>query len=347
MTELSDKVRGRYWDALARGDRPGAVAVAVEQLDLGLGPAQLFAALVCPAQLEVGRQWAANRWGVAREHVATSISEDVVAALAARAEIDERRGQVVVTCVEGEWHALPARIFAEALRLHGWRVSYLGASVPTAHLAAHLHDVGPDLTALSCSVSTSLPRARRMIEASRGAGIPVLVGGRGFGRDGRWAERLGATGWAPDPAAAIALVESPGWPSYTDPAPPLDHPDDAHLQVQGHRAQLVEQAIKALGCRFPAAAAYDEEQRARTVEDLEHILDFLAAALFVDDVALFTEFITWLGQILQAREVPVVAAQLGLDALGAALPTSLERAHDFLAHGTATLQMREGPPPSG
>lgn len=340
MTVLTDDVRGRYWDALARGDRFSAVALAVEQLDRGLGPAQLFAELICPAQLEVGRQWAANAWGVAREHVATSISEDVVAALAARARIEERRGQVVVTCVEGEWHSLPARIFSEALRLDGWRVSYLGASVPTPHLTAHLHDLGPDLTALSCSVSTSLHRARRMIEASRGAGIPVIVGGSGFGRDGRYARALGANGWAPDPATAIALIDDPAWPSYTDPAPPLNHPDDAHLQVQENRTQLVEQGVKELEVRFPAMGAYDDEQRDRTVEDLEHILDFLATALFVDDVTLFTDFITWLGQILEARGVPIRAAQLGLDALGAALPP-LQRAHDFLAAGTATLRSLE------
>jgi methanogenic corrinoid protein MtbC1 len=334
---VSEEVRRRYWDALSRGDRSGAVSVAVEQLDAGIGPAQLFAELICPAQLEVGRHWAANQWGVAREHVATSISEDVVATLAARANIEERRGQVVVTCVEGEWHALPARIFSEALRLDGWRVSYLGASVPTAHLAAHLHDLGPDLTALSCSVSTSLHRARRMIEASRGAGIPVIVGGSGFGRDGRWASLLGANGWAPDPAAALALINDPAWPAYTDPAPPLDHPDDAHEKVHDQRTQLVEQAMIELTARFPAIAAYDDEQRTRTVEDMEHILDFLATALFVDDVALFTEFTDWLGQILSARGVPVRAAQLGLEALGAVLPP-LRRAHDFLAHGTATLQ---------
>lgn len=339
MTDaLTDRTRREYWEALERGDRSGAVALAMAQLDLGHGAVRIFDELVRPAQLEVGRQWAANTWGVAREHVATSISEDVVAALAARARVEERRGEVVVTCVEGEWHSLPARIFAETLRLDGWRVSYLGASVPTAHLTAHLHDLGPDLTALSCSVSTSLHRARRMIEASRGAGIPVIAGGRGFGTDGRWALRLGANGWAPDPAAAIELITGPDWPTYTDPAPPLLHPDEAHVLIREQRSALVEQAMKELAGAFPAVEAYDDEQRNRTVEDLEHILEFLAAALFVDDVGLFADFIGWLGEILVPRGVPLTAARAGLAALGAALPPSLERAHDFLAQGTAVLQ---------
>ena len=335
---VPDDVRQRYWEALERGDRSAAVAIAIAQLDAGLGPAQLFAELVCPAQLEVGRQWAANSWGVAREHVATSISEDVVSTLAARAPVQEHRGRAVVTCVEGEWHALPARIFAETLRLDGWRVSYLGASVPTAHLAAHLHDLGPDLTALSCSVSTSLHRARRMIEASRGAGIPVIAGGRGFGSDGRWARALGANAWAPDPAAALTQINDPSWPSYTDPAPPLAHPDTAHVLLREERAELIEAALKELARRFPAAASYDEERRNRTVEDLAHILDFLTTALYLDDVALFTDFVDWLGQILSARGVPLIAAQSGLEALDAVLPYALRRAHDFVQHGSKALQ---------
>src|SRR3712207_7094162 len=40
------------------------------------------------------------------------------------------RGHVVVACLDGEWHALAARIVAEVLRVHGWRVTFLGASVP-------------------------------------------------------------------------------------------------------------------------------------------------------------------------------------------------------------------------
>jgi methanogenic corrinoid protein MtbC1 len=330
-------VRGTYWDALARGDRAAAVGIAVAQLDSGVDVVTLFDDLVRPAQLEVGRMWADNTWGVAREHVATSISEDVVAALASRARVEETRGEIVVTCVEGEWHSLPARIFAETFRLAGWRVSYLGASVPTVHLTAHLHDIGPDLTALSCSVSTSLPRARRMIEASRGAGIPVLAGGRGFGAGGVWAETLGANGWAPDPVAAMALIEDPGWPSYTDAAPPLVHPDAAYEELRVNRADLVERATKEFTSRFPAVAGYTEEQTARTVEDFGHIVDFLATALYLDDVDLFTEFVGWLGQILTARGVPLAALQAGLSALGEVLPDDLDRAQEFLARGLKAL----------
>jgi hypothetical protein len=172
-----------------------------------------------------------------------------------------------------------------------------------------------------------------MIEASRGAGIPVLAGGRGFGADGRWAYALGANGWAPDPAAALTLIEGDSWTSYTDPPPPLRHPDEAHVQVRDQRGLLVEQALKELTRRFPPVLDYDEEKHHRTVEDLGHILDFLATALYLDDVSLFTDFVEWLRQILAARGVPPAAVDLGLDAIDVAVPYAMRRAHEFIGLG--------------
>jgi hypothetical protein len=65
-------------------------------------------------------------------------------------------------------------------------------------------------------------------------------------------------------------------------------------------------------------------QRERTAEDLAHIVDFLATALYVDDLELFTGFLTWTADILQARHVPPHSLVSGLDALA-------EQLHDFPA----------------
>lgn len=325
-----------YWDALTRGDRAAAIAAARRAREAGASIEHVLTDLVCAAQLEVGRRWAANEWSVAQEHAATSISEDVLAVLAADIGAAER-GTAVVTCAEGEWHALPARVLSETLRLAGWRVQYLGASIPTSHLAQQLHDVGPDVIAVSCSVSTSLPRVRRMIEASRESGIPVIVGGRGFGPDGRWATVLGANAWAPSAGAAVEVLDDPAWPAFTDAAPPVPVPDDAMERLAAMRAELVERSYKELAEMFPPIADYTQHQIDRTVEDLGFILDFLGAALYVDDPTLFSDFAVWLGEILVPRGVPLAAARLGMEAIDRVLP-ELPRARRFLAAGIAELQ---------
>ena len=175
-----------------------------------------------------------------------------------------------------------------------------------------------------------------MIEASRDAGVPVIVGGRGFGVCGEYARSLGANGLAPNAKAAIALLDGGEWPSFTDPAPPVLHPDDDYAELSNRSRAVVDGSMAWLFERFPPMAAYDDMQLDRTTEDLAHIVDFAAAALFIDDVSLFTEFVGWLADILVPREVPVAAARLGLEAVREQVP-DLARARRFLTAGIDAL----------
>ncbi|MDQ1673225.1 MAG: hypothetical protein QOC98_1787 [Frankiaceae bacterium] len=327
-TELTD-LFPRYWNALASVDRSAAIGVAFEAVEIGHDVSSVLTGLVARGQIEVGRCWAANEWNIAQEHAATSVSEEVVAALGTRLHTRPHRGIVVVSCVEGEWHALPAKLLAETLRGAGWDVRYLGASLPAAHLSQFIHDVGPDVVALSCSIPTSLPRARGMIEAARDGGVPVIAGGRGFGSDASRAQRLGANGWAPTAPTAARMLGSPDWPRFTERAPALDQVDDAAEVLWAATGRLTQLAETELRRHFAGMADYDEQAVARTREDLAHIVGFLAAALYVDESALFEEFVAWLDALLVAREVPEEVVRIGLDALAAVLPP-LPRAVAFL-----------------
>lgn len=63
---------------------------------------------------------------------------------------------------------------------------------------------------------------------------------------------------------------------------------------------------------YPPMAAYRDDQLDATADDLGHIVDFLAAALYVDDAPVFTEFVGWTGGVLAARGVPPEALGVGL-----------------------------------
>lgn len=331
----------RYWHALSAGDSRAAVGVVVDAFDAGAPLPDLLEDVVCAAQAEVGMRWAANEWNVAQEHRATSISEEAVAALSARADDGSAatRGELVITCADGEFHSLPSRVLAATLRHAGWRVTYLGASVPTRHLSALLHDVGPDATLLSCALPLRFFRAREVIEASRAVGVPVLVGGRGFGPSGRWGLTLGADGWAPDSRSTVrGLADGTAVPPFTDPAPPLPVPDDALLRLRADRRAIADTAMKQMTAQLPDVARYDERQRTRTEEDVDFILDYLAAALYVDDIEVFTDFVGWLTPLLAARGVPPGTLAAGIDIVAAAVTEfcgELPRAAAVLAAGRA------------
>lgn len=339
IRELADGL----WNAVAAGDEHTATDVVLRALDDGLDPESVLLDVIATVQGRVGEEWAANRISVAQEHAATAINERAVTALALHSTTARRtpcRGRITVACVDGEWHALPARLLAEVLKLRGWRVDYLGAQVPAPHLISHLHTTKADAVALSSSIATRLPTAHAAITACQAIGVPVLVGGAAFGSDGRYARLLGAEAWAPDArAAADRLAEGPLPRPRTDHQQLEDLPhlvDQEYTLVARSSASLVRAVFLALLDAFPAVQAYDDMQRERTAEDLAQIVEFLAAALYLGDEVLFTRFIIWTDRILRARNVHTQSLPPALDLLARELK-DFPRASRILRRGIEAL----------
>ena len=286
----TDSVRADYLDRLAASDEEGAVTVALAALDAGLDVETVLLDVLAEAQREVGERWAAGAWTVVQEHIATHISERVVSAVSRHRPPPRPSGvgSIAVACLDGEWHGLPARLLAEVLARYGWAVTFLGSSVPAGQMAAHLHEAGPDVVAVSSSLPSRLPAARRMVEACHASGTPVLAGGAAFGPDGRWARAVGADGWAPDARAAAALLDEFSFRDDGGGARVDDSSRDEQSVLQARRGELVAGMTTALG------RTSDDEQLA---DDLGHLVDFLAAAVYVDDPGLLANFVRWVGTV--------------------------------------------------
>ncbi|KXK59020.1 cobalamin-binding protein [Micromonospora rosaria] len=300
-----------YLGCLERADQHGATALALGLVDAGRSVADVLVDLVAAAQREVGRRWLTGRWSVAQEHAATHVSELVVTAVAARTRTPGHRGHVVVACVEGEWHALAARIVAEVVRAAGWRVSFLGASVPARHLVSYLHQTGPDAVLMSCVQPNRLVRAARMVQACRSAGVPVIAGGPGFGPDGRWAPAVGAAAWGGSARDAAHLLERHRHPDGGS-HPPAPADGDEYVAVLRRRREVVELTLRALN---PPEDRVDD-----VATGVAHLLDALAAAIRVGDPQLLVDFATW--------QVTALTARSGQPAV---LDTVLERCAALLA----------------
>jgi methanogenic corrinoid protein MtbC1 len=167
--------------------------------------------VIQPSMYEVGACWERGEISVAQEHLATSISSRVMAALYPRFVLGKQtKGRAVVTTVADEFHELGAWMVADLLALDGWNVSCLGANTPTGDLLDMLTRLGPDLVALSSAMPFNLIRVHEVIEAIRAGKemerIRIMVGGRIF-RDMTDLWRIvGADGWAPDAHEARLLA---------------------------------------------------------------------------------------------------------------------------------------------
>jgi len=200
VTPALAQLRDCYLRAQLAGDRREAVRLLVEDgLGAGAQVEELQTHVIRAAQAEIGRLWQLNRVSIAQEHMATAISQLSLAALFERATPRASHAKtVLLACVEGELHDLPARMVADVLELDGFDVRYLGANVPTEDLVAVARAEQPDLIGLSVTMSFNLPALRTAVARVRAAfERPIFIGGH-------------ATGWSPGLAGELDVAEAGG-----------------------------------------------------------------------------------------------------------------------------------------
>lgn len=163
------------------------------------------------------------------------------------------------------------------------------------------------MVALSSSIATRLPVAHATMTACQATGVPVMVGGAAFGVDGVYARRFGANAWAADARSAADMLLSQTIQPPSAPHQPVDDlphlADQEYTLVTRSARDLVRSVYRGLEERVPAMGSYTDQQRQHTAEDLAHIVEYLATALYVDDDSLFRDFLSWTGEVLNARGV--------------------------------------------
>jgi len=296
-----------YVRALDGADSNAAVDVVTSLLDDGVDALVVMVRIVAAAQRLIGERWQRGEWSVAREHAATGVSMAATGAIGAFVRsIPLTGGKVVIGCAEREWHALPAMVVNYGLRARGWDVTYLGAATSPTRLAAVLQEVGPDATAVSCSVLSSLPSGRGFIEASTGAGIPVVAGGSAFGSDDVRAMALGATAWASTAFDAIEVI--PTLPAVVAPAPSLPAEPLAEQRTMELNHHLLATTLRERWERdhcVAECAPHDAEDVEVVVENVvEQVLHALQVALVTGDDRVIDETIGWTAELLRTRGFP-------------------------------------------
>jgi methanogenic corrinoid protein MtbC1 len=186
-----------YFEALRAGDRRAALTTARGALHSGLDIRDLYMEVLQPAMHEVGRMWETNQFTVAQEHLATAITQSVMAQLYATVVSRPAIGRTMVaTCIGGELHELGIRMVADFFEMEGWDVAYLGANMPAEDLVRLLEGNRAHLLAISVTLGGHVTQARDLIASVRtsrvGKQIRIMVGGQPFNRAPDTARAIGA-----------------------------------------------------------------------------------------------------------------------------------------------------------
>jgi methanogenic corrinoid protein MtbC1 len=296
----------RFLD-LVDQDRADEAADMVQQLTRsGWTVTEVVQQLLAPAKFEVGQRWSDGRYSVAQEHVATGVVDDTLGLLGAHTRPVEVAHTVAFACAEGEWHTTPARMAMLLMRDTGWRVRFLGGSLPPEMLGVSLAKAPPEALAISCTMAGNLPGVLPMIRVAHEHGVPVLVGGRAFDQHGQRAQRLGADAYVEFAWDAEPVLQR--W--ATSPPSKLAEPriDPAREAAQRRLAARASRVVDELHGRLAAFTPSNVDPAALPGrDDVDAGLRELQAAVLLDDPALFDNFVAWLSDLLDRRGAPGVA----------------------------------------
>jgi corrinoid protein of di/trimethylamine methyltransferase len=117
-------------------------------------------------------------------------------------------GVVVLGTTKGDIHEIGKILVGTMLTAHGFRVHDLGVDVAADKFAATARELNADIVGVSALLTTTMRNQKGVIEALEKAGlraqVKVMVGGAPVTR--RWAEEIGADGYAKDAMSAVDLA---------------------------------------------------------------------------------------------------------------------------------------------
>ena len=201
-------------EAIVAGDREAAAALAAEAVAAGLDPAEVVERGYVPGIQKVGELWEQGEYFLPE---LISSAEAMKAAMAVLEPEFERRhtgarmgGKVVIGTVEGDIHDIGKNLVASMLQAGGFEVFDLGADVKLERFVDKAEEVGAGLICLSALLTTTMTNQRRLIGLLQERGLrgkyKVLVGGAPASR--RWAEEIGADGYAENAVAAVRQAKA-------------------------------------------------------------------------------------------------------------------------------------------
>lgn len=200
-----------FLQAILKGQRKAAITIVSEALREGHPVLDIYVEVFQESLYQVGRSWELNELTVAEEHMATAITQYVIAQNYAQLPTPgSRRGNLVLTGVVGESHQVGANMVADVLESQGYDVRFLGTNMPNSGILQEIEKHRADLLGISATMLFNIPAVIRLVEDVRarfGSRAPrIVLGGAAFRSLPSLSAELGAVGVAADLRAAVRLL---------------------------------------------------------------------------------------------------------------------------------------------
>ncbi len=198
-------------NAVINGKRKEVAECLPDLLAQGFTPVQLLEEALIPAMGIVGEKFKNNEIFVPEMLVSAramkqAMKEIEPALLAAGVK---PKYTAVIGTVEGDLHDIGKNLVATMWKGAGFEVVDLGVNVAPSVFVEAIRQHKPDLVGCSALLTTTMPAMRETVKTIREAGftdLKILVGGAPITL--RFAEEIGADGYAQDAASAVDAAKS-------------------------------------------------------------------------------------------------------------------------------------------
>lgn len=191
----SRNLTSQFLENLLKGNHLACSDISHKYLSSDHSIIQLYEDIFKVALYEVGKLWETNKISVATEHIATAITEGILNELFEQLISKTRfNKKVLVACVEKEQHQVGIKMVADVFEMKGWETFFLGTGIPTIELIRYIHEIKPDLLAISLTVYFNFTNLLNMLDTVRTEfpELQIIIGGQAFKHvSGELIERLG------------------------------------------------------------------------------------------------------------------------------------------------------------
>lgn len=178
---MNESYPADFLEHLLKGHRQACSNIVRELLRINPSIKDLYEGTFRTSLYEVGQLWETNKISVAAEHTATAIVEGILNELFEQLISTKRcNKKVVVACVDKEQHQVGIKMVADVFEMNGWESYFLGTGIPNQELIRYIHEVKPDLIALSLSVYYNFLNFQTLLNllVNEFPDLQILVGGQ-------------------------------------------------------------------------------------------------------------------------------------------------------------------------
>jgi 5-methyltetrahydrofolate--homocysteine methyltransferase len=202
------EVLQKIFEELQKGNFKDMPRLIQEALDEGISPSKILSDGLVAGMDVVGEKFRSDE---------IFMPEVLISARTMQAGMDVLRpklietgaklaGKIVLGTVKGDLHDIGKNLVSMLLEGAGYQVIDLGTDVPTEKFVDAVKSNRPNILGLSALLTTTMPMMKAAIESLIEAGvrdrIKIMVGGAPVTE--KFAKDIGADGYAPDAASAVA-----------------------------------------------------------------------------------------------------------------------------------------------